>query len=69
MFKVKYLVVKVLFLSGILVRSLSMKGFLVELKYSLVIIHKVSKYCPLKLLIVQCSSHVTTLSKYIQIQC
>ena len=37
MFKVKNLVVKVLFLSGILVRSLSMKGFLVELKYSLVI--------------------------------
>ena len=39
----------------------------VELKCPLVLIHKVSIYCSLKLLLVQCSSHVTTLSKYIHI--
>ena len=59
----------VLFLSGILVRSFPMKMNSCWIKNTVVLIHTVSRYCPLKLLIIQCSSLVTSLSQYIQIQC
>jgi hypothetical protein len=66
LFKVKFLGANVLFLSGILVRSFSICNWIpVELKYPLVPIHKVSKYCLLKLVKIQCSSHVISLSEYI----
>ena len=69
MFKVKCPLNKCSFFSGILVRSFPMKMNSSWITiYPLVLIHTVSKYCLLKLLIVQCLSHVTSLSKYIQIQ-
>jgi hypothetical protein len=55
-FRLNYIV-----LSGIFVQYFSMKIFFVEIKYVLVLILKVSKYWPMKLLIVQTSSHATLL--------